>query len=50
MSLKFRFITTLTVAGAIAAFSTFSAAQDVKTETPSTAPDKVEKPFKIDKL
>jgi periplasmic protein CpxP/Spy len=46
MSLKFRFISTLTVAGAIAAFSTFSAAQDTKTETPSTTPDKVEKPFK----
>lgn len=46
MSLKSRFISTLTVAGAIAAFSTFAAAQDTKTEQPSAAPDKVEKPFK----
>lgn len=48
MSLKFRFISTLTVAGMIAAFSVFSTAQDTKTEAPKTAPEKVEKPFKGD--
>jgi len=46
MSLKFRFISTLTVAGVIAAFSSVSMAQETKAETPGTAPDKVEKPFK----
>lgn len=46
MSLRFRFLSTLTVAGLIAAFSTLSLAQETKTETPATAPDKVEKPFK----
>jgi protein CpxP len=46
MSLKLRFISTLAVAGTVAAFSTFAAAQDTKTETPAKAPEKVEKPFK----
>lgn len=46
MSLNLRFISTLAVAGAVAAFSTFAGAQDTKAETPTTAPDKVEKPFK----
>lgn len=45
MSLKFRFISTLTVAGLIAAFSTFAAAQDTKTEAPSTT-ERQEKQFK----
>lgn len=46
MSLKFKLISTLTLAGLIAAFSSVSMAQDTKTETPTTTPDKVEKPFK----
>lgn len=46
MTFKFRFISTLTLAGLIAAFSTFAAAQDTKTEAPAKAPEKVEKPFK----
>lgn len=46
MTLKFRFISTLTVAGVIAAFSTLASAQDKKAEAPATSPEKVEKPFK----
>lgn len=46
MSLKLRFITTLSLTGVIAAFATFAAAQETKTEAPSTNTDKVEKPFK----
>lgn len=46
MSLKFKFISTLTVAGLIAAFSSVSTAQDAKADAPSTAPNKAEKPFK----
>lgn len=46
MSLKLRFISTLTIAGVIAAFSSVSMAQETKLETPSTNTDKVEKPFK----
>lgn len=46
MSLKFKFISTLTLAGLVAAFSSVSMAQETKVEAPSTAPDKVEKPFK----
>ncbi|MGB7202390.1 MAG: Spy/CpxP family protein refolding chaperone [Pyrinomonadaceae bacterium] len=46
MSLKFKFISTLTVAGLIAAFSSVSTAQDTKADAPSTAPNKAEKPFK----
>lgn len=46
MSLRFKFISTLTIAGVIAAFSSVSMAQETKAETPSTNTDKVEKPFK----
>ena len=42
MSLKFKLISTLTVAGAVAAFSGASLAQDTKTTTPATG-DKVER-------
>lgn len=38
----------LTVAGAIAAFSTFSAAQDTKTDTPSVSPERTEKSWRKD--
>lgn len=46
MSLRFKFISTLTVAGLIAAFSSLSTAQETKAEAPTTAPNKAERPFK----